>query len=74
MSMPMHPARLKTSVCTGDGPASPELSSTIDAPPDLPSNTRSCVQTIETVVGALPAKQFSVVVAFRRTSTAGLAW
>src|SRR5436190_245302 len=49
-SMPMHPASANASACTGEGPAFPPLSSTIDASADVPLKTRSCSQISSSVI------------------------
>src|SRR5262249_54376993 len=51
----MQAASESASACTGDGPACPALSRTIDASPECPSKMRSRVQTISSVIGALGA-------------------
>src|SRR4051794_5258098 len=66
-SMPMQPARAKASACTGDGPACPALSSTMDACPELPARTSSRSQTSSTVVGAF----MRPIVALRAAETSG---
>src|SRR5262245_37797674 len=54
-SIPMHAASASASDCTGDTPAVPALSSTIDTSPERPSKMRSRAQTSSTVVGAFGA-------------------
>ena len=49
----MQPASAKASVCTGDGPATPALSRTIDAWLLVPENLRSPIQVRSRVIGGL---------------------
>src|SRR4051795_3560127 len=52
-SMVMQPASANASACTGDGPATPALSSVIDAGPLVPERIRLPVQVRSTTVGGL---------------------
>src|SRR6476646_8558867 len=47
----MQPAKANARACTGDGPATPALSSTIDAVPLVPENCRSPTHFRSTMVG-----------------------
>jgi hypothetical protein len=49
----MHPASANASACTGEGPATPALSSVIEALPLVPERTSAPVQVRSTTVGAL---------------------
>src|SRR3954453_4516732 len=51
--MVMQPASANASACTGDGPATPALSSVIDADPLVPERIRLPVQVRSTTVGGL---------------------